>query len=100
MPIGTVPSSDTPAANGTTTAMIAVAAVSAAITEACANSTGCRDPARCGLRACPVMVIARFCQPARAGGRIRPLTPGPAVGPAPDPVPVRWNPAILDTVWI
>jgi hypothetical protein len=39
-PIGTVPSKDTPAANGTTTAMIAVAAHSAAITEACANSTG------------------------------------------------------------
>ncbi len=44
--MGTVPSSAGPAANGTTTEMIAVAAHSAARTEACANSLGCSGPLR------------------------------------------------------
>ena len=44
--MGTVPSNARPAANGTTTETIAVAAHSAPITAACANSTGCSGPLR------------------------------------------------------
>jgi len=43
--------------------MIAVAAQSAAITEAWASSPGCSDPARRGWLAGLVAVISRFCQP-------------------------------------
>src|SRR5690242_13347688 len=51
-----------PAANGTTTAMMAVAAHNAAMTEACASSTGCSDPTRRAWLARRVAVISRFCQ--------------------------------------
>ena len=57
-----MPSSETPAANGTTTAMMAVAAHSAAITDACASSTGCSEPARRVALERRVAVISRFCQ--------------------------------------
>ncbi len=61
-PIGTMPSSDAPWANGTTTAMTAQAAVSAAVTAACAVSVGCRE--RDGRRAAGGLsaVTAQFCQ--------------------------------------
>ena len=62
-PMGTVPSNDTPAAKGTTTAMIAVAADNAAITDACANSpgpSGPRDTPEWGR--VPGAVTSRFCQ--------------------------------------
>ncbi|CPA18372.1 Uncharacterised protein [Mycobacterium tuberculosis] len=42
-----MPNSARPAANGTTTEMIAVTAHSAAITDACANSLGRSGPPRC-----------------------------------------------------
>ena len=58
-----MPSNDSPAAKGTTTEKIAVAAVSAAITEAWASSPGCSEPVRRDTLESPVTVIARFCQP-------------------------------------
>jgi hypothetical protein len=42
---------------------MAVAAHNAAITDACANSTGCSEPARRVVLARRVAVISRFCQP-------------------------------------
>ncbi|GAA1657403.1 hypothetical protein MMUR_25600 [Mycolicibacterium murale] len=60
--MGTVPSRDRAAANGTTTAMMAVAAHKAAMTEACAVSAGRNDLAVFGTLAAELEVILRFCQ--------------------------------------
>ena len=56
-PMGTLPSMDSPAASGTTTATIAVAADSAAITAACASSPGRSAPRVTGSS--PVMAEDR-----------------------------------------